>query len=211
LFYILEDQHSEFKIKNINIGEIPNFNFIVVKNPELFSCAAKKSLSHYYENYNIIDKMTYGACYIEQLMVHLNLMELSKEYYELTKKREIFYCDSEFMMQKTNTSEENNADIYPITLIIPKLNNEHGFDEKKILDNDSLISLFKCRFNGHLHLTTYKYDKIIQVICMGQIAHNFGKEWLNKIHNYYGESKSEGETLYEKLTGFKFKKTKKII
>jgi len=200
LFYVLEDQHTEFKIKNLNINDVPNFNFIVVKNPHLFSKATKKSLKHYYKNKRVIDKMTYGACYIEQLMIHLNLMEISEEYYNATKKGEIFYSDVEFTIKK----EENISNLYPITLIIPKLNNEFGFYEKKIINDDSLIRLFENKFNRHLHLTSHKYNKLIQVLCMGQIAHNFGEKWLHRIHDYYGESKSEGETLYEKLTGFKF-------
>ena len=85
-----------------------------------------------------------------------------------------------------------------------------------IPDEESILDFFNFNFYGITHLTSYAYSSIFQAIIIGQIAKLFGEEWLYKLHNihlkFYPISNadnrlSDGEKLYEKITGFKFTKT----
>ena len=55
-------------------------NIVYVKNHKLFSKVCRDSIDHYIKYGSNIDKEEYGSCYIEQLMLHLNLRIIDKNY-----------------------------------------------------------------------------------------------------------------------------------
>jgi hypothetical protein len=229
-FNDMKKSHSEEKINNFKVGEIPNMNLIYVKDFELFKKAAQLSLSHYEENKEKIDSYDkgYGACYIEQLMIHLNLMELSDKYKKSIESGESFLADKWFFQilqeRKEGTYLENDFE-FPLLF----QNNYHynkeftcdccGMSNLKnnkytIKDENDMLRYFNHDFGGILHLAHHKWSPIIQCLIIGQIAHRFGVEWLRKVNSYYKDIYpkyninlpllSPGEKLYEKITGFQF-------
>jgi hypothetical protein len=232
LFFILEKQHSQFKIDNFKICEIPNMSIVYVKDHETFNKATTLSLEHYQNNRKLIDSMGYGACYIEQLMIHLNLMEISEEYRESIKYGGNVLSNNEFMfiMQDRNGDPfDMNEYKFPIKfkLSLPKNNpkNDYKFGknidskiinyetrELSILTEEFITEMFDFDFYGVQHLTYNKWSKLFQCICIGYIHKHFGEEWVRQVHDYYKHvypsyslaTLSEGEKLYERLTGFKF-------
>ena len=74
LFNKLTNDHSEFKLNNIRVGDIPNMNIVIVNDYENFNMASQMSLEHYIKNKEIIDNTKNGECYIEQLMIHMNMI-----------------------------------------------------------------------------------------------------------------------------------------
>lgn len=239
LFFILEKQHSKFKIDNFKICEIPNMSIVYVKDYETFNDATKLSLEHYQNNRELIDSMGYGACYIEQLMIHLNLMEISKQYRDSIKYGGNVLSNNEFMfiMQDRNGEPfDMNEYKFPIKLklSLPKNNpyNDYKFGENidsKIITHETrefsipnkefIKEMFDFDFYGVQHLTYNKWSKLFQCICIGYIHKHFGEEWLFKVYNHYKKmypkyslkTLSDGEKLYEEITGFKFEKSPTII
>lgn len=232
LFYILEKQHNKFFKENFKVSEIPNMSVVYVKDYESFNLASKKSINHYLKNRKLIDDCEYGACYIEQLCVHLNLMEISAEYKNQTKNNSNFLSNNEFLIILQKMAGENfnsNEYEYPIRwkLSLPKnspknedsfndlfLSDRHHYENKEIVlkNEEDLIKMFDFDFFGVQHLTYNKWSKIFQCICIGYIHKNFGEDWVRMVHDYYRTTYpkynlniiSEGEKLYEKITGFKF-------
>jgi hypothetical protein len=232
LFYILENQHSDFFKRNFKISKIPNMSLVYVKDYESFNRASNKSINHYLKNKKLIDNTEYGACYIEQLHVHLNLMEISETYRKQTENNSNFLSNNEFLIVLQEKGQENfdkNDYHYPVRwkFSIPKSSpiNEHLFDnlflndrhyyenkEIKIKDEKDLIKMFDFDFFGIQHLTYNKWSKLFQCICIGYIHKHFGEKWLYGVYNYYKKIYptynlkilSDGEKLYEEITGFKF-------
>jgi hypothetical protein len=227
-FNDFKDQHSENKIKNFFVGEVPNMNLLCVNDYELFAEATERSLDHYYKNKEKIDSYDkgYGACYVEQLMIHLNLMETSDDYYNSIKNNEAFLCDKWFFQilqeRKSGTYLENDF-TFPLTFKnhldknftcdccggVDLRRNEHTIESLYDLKN-----FFNHDFGGIWHLSHHKWSPIIQCLVIGQIAHNFGVDWLYKINEHFRiknqdlnlglPNLSPGEKLYEKVTGFRF-------
>lgn len=229
-FNDMKKSHSKEKIKNFKVGDIPNMNLIYVKDFELFKKATQLSLSHYEENKERIDSYDkgYGACYIEQLMIHLNLMELSEKYKKSIESGECFLAEKWFFQilqeRKEGTYLENDFE-FPLMF-----QNNYHYDEEficdccgmsnlkknkyTIKDEKDMLKYFNHDFGGILHLAHHKWSPIIQCLIIGQIAHRFGVEWLRKVNSYYRDIYpkyninlpflSPGEKMYEKITGFKF-------
>lgn len=236
-FYVFHEQHSDFKKQNFKISNIPNMNIVFVKDTKSFSEATRLSLEHYENNRKIIDSQYYGACYIEQLMIHLNLMEISEKYHESVKRGTHVFAVDRFLEVEQERSHYNFsvADYkFPLTFRITLMDDlytkelnqfslfEHGkeFTKKITIPNEEEFKkFFNFDFFGVEHVTFYKWSKIFQCMCIGYIANNFGEEWLYKVHNHYKKFYpqmnlpvlSEGEKLYEELTGFRFSKQSSII
>jgi hypothetical protein len=239
LFYLLEKSHSEFKKAAFNVLNIPNMNITAVLDPNAFQYATKKSLLHYEKNKDVIDGFEYGACYIEQLMIHLNLMEISAEY---TKAVESFnhVLSWKRFLNIVESKKEDDVPFsvsdygFPLTMLISPINNKfidlsennsflnyEIFNEKtiKIPSEEKLNDFFSFDFYGVHHLSFMKWSPIFQCLVIGYIAKHFGEDWLYIVNNYfktiYPDLKlpilSDGEKLYEKISGFKFNKTNKII
>lgn len=226
LFNRLEDTHPESIRKNFDVSTIPNMNFIYVKNHETFKNAVQLSLQHYEKYKDIIDETETGPCYVEQLMIHLNLMDLDKAYSDAVKEKEIYLCDKWFLqiLQERENVPFNKKDFnFPLTF-------KNHFDKDLICDccgkpylekNEHTIknyaditNFFNHNFGGITHFSYYKWSPIFQALIIGQIAHMFGVDWLYKVNQYFRNIYikhdlklpliSDGEKLYEEISGFKF-------
>lgn len=226
LFNRLEHTHTQSIVKNFDVSTIPNMNFIYIKNHETFKKAVQLSLNHYEKYQTVIDETETGPCYVEQLMIHLNLMDLDKKYAEAVKEQEIYLCTKWFLQilqERENTpfnkkdfdlplKFKNNFDTNLICDCCGALNpykNEHTIKDKK-----DIVNFFNHDFGGITHFSYYKWSPIFQALIIGQIAHMFGVDWLYKVNEYFRKVYSDksinlpilsdGEKLYEQITGFKF-------
>lgn len=241
LFNRLSSDHSDFKLNNIRISEVPNMNIIIANDYEKFGEASLLSLDHYNKNKNVIDLSKNGECYSEQLMIHLNLLEISENYREDVKDGKTFLLKDTPISVDANFNSHLDLLSYPFTI----LHNSHlddGIEEFLLKDGvtykrfteyhnhvgrttriDSkkeLINLFDFNFYGISHLTFYKWTEIFQAIVIGYIVNNFGEEYVRSIYEYYKiiypstynlPRLSKGEILYQDLTGFKFDRNVGII
>jgi hypothetical protein len=199
------------------------------------------SLDHYIKNKNIIDNTKNGECYIEQLMIHLNMMEISEKYKEEVESKKTFILkDSPFMLDANFGSHLDNLE-FPFTMIhnshrdieideTIRINgvlysrdmeyHEHYGRTTRVNSIEDLINLFDFDFYGLSHLTFYKWSEIFQAIVIGYIIKNFGEEYVRNIHEYYKTiypslynlpALSKGESLYQDLTGFRFNKIRGLV
>jgi hypothetical protein len=241
LFNRLTNDHSEFKLNNIRVGDIPNMNIVIVNDHENFNLASQMSLDHYIRNKEVIDSTKNGECYIEQLMIHLNMMEISEKYREEVKLKKTFILkDSPFMLDANFGSHLENLE-FPFTIIhnshkdseideTIRINgvlysrgmeyHEHYGRTTRVNSMDDITKLFDFDFYGLSHLTFYKWSEIFQAIVIGYIIKNFGEEYVRSVYDYYKKiypgvynlpSLSRGERLYQDLTGFRFDKIKGMI
>ena len=234
LFYELYNDHSDFKRRNIRISEIPNMSIVGVKDFKNFGIASEMALSHYYKNKPSILASVNGPCYTEQLMIHLNLLEISEEYRnDLLNNKTFILPDAP--LRFINEIKSNHEDVeYPLLFShnshldfsAPTEIKKDGFTYEmkqeyfghdgrtsSIDSFDDIIKAFNFDFYGLSHLTFYKESDIMQAIVIGYIVENFGPEYVRSIYKYFktirGDSynlplKSGGEKLYQKITGFKF-------
>jgi len=232
LFYELYNEHSEFKRKNIRIFDVPNMSIIGVRDFQNFGKASDLALSHYNNNKSKILSFENGPCYVEQLMIHLNLLEISEEYRADVENNKTFMLPDASLRFIDEIKLKHEDVEYPILFShnshldseAPVKIKKDGFvyemkqqlfgHDGRTSSIDSLedvIKSFKFDFYGLSHLTFYKESDIIQAITIGYIVENFGPEYVRRIYKYFnsirGHSynlplKSGGEKLYQKLTGF---------
>ena len=80
------------------------------------------------------------------------------------------------------------------------------------LDEENVEEFFRNEFNGFLHLTYLKWYDIFQAYIIDRLRKEVGDNKIREIHGYFRKiypsknlaTKSTGEKLYTKLTGFKF-------
>jgi len=239
LFDKLSSEHSEFKKKNLRVCEIPNMNIIAVNNYYDFKLASEMALEHYYKNRDVIYNTKNGECYIEQLMVHLNLMEISNDYLNDVRNNKTFLMKGAPVKVVGKYNWPKTKIEYPLTILQNSIYDDITPKEIKI-DNlyymktdqdiyvtghtgkltqikslEDLPNYFDFDFNGINHLSFYKWNDVFQALIIGQIVKMFGKEYVESVFQYYhknyGSDTSPGEKLYEKLSGFKFNKRKSIF
>jgi hypothetical protein len=234
LFYELYNDHSEFKRRNIRISEIPNMCIVGVRDFQNFGIASEMALLHYDRNKEKILASVNGPCYAEQLMIHLNLLEISEEYRRDVADNKTFILP-DAPLRFVNEIKTNHPEVeYPILFShnshldagAPAEIKKDGFTYEmkqeyfghdgrtsSIDSFDDIIKAFGFDFYGISHLTFYKGSDIMQAIVIGYIVENFGPEYVRNVYKYFktirGDSynlslKSGGEKLYQKLTGFKF-------
>ena len=241
LFNKLNGDHSKFKLDNIRIGEIPNMNIVIVNDHNNFNKAAQMSLDHYIKNKDIIDNTKNGECYIEQLMIHLNMMEISEKYREdVSNKRNFILKDSPLMLDAdfgshlddlkfpftilhnshTDTEIDETISINGVLYSRDREYHEHYGRTTKVKSKEDLIKFFDFDFYGLSHLTFYKWSEIFQAIVIGYTIKNFGEEYVRSIYEYYKKiyprvygfpELSKGEKLYQDLTGFRFEKIRGLV
>lgn len=234
LFYQLYSEHSPFQKKNIKIFDVPNMSIVGVRDFENFGLASDCALKHYFKNKDKILESNNGPCYVEQLMIHLNLLEISGEYRKNIEDNKTFILPDASLRFVSNITTNHLEVQYPIKFshnshldyTIPTSIEKDGFTyevKQQIFGHDGrtstidsmedIIRCFNFDFYGLSHITFYKESDIIQAIVIGYIVQNFGPEFVREIFKYFkgvkGHSynlplKSGGEKLYQKLTGFKF-------
>ena len=241
LFYRLTSEHSEFKLNNIRISEVPNMNIIIANDYKKFGEASVLALEHYNKNKEVIGSTKNGECYSEQLMIHLNLLEISDNYRKDLQNGKTFLLKDVPMSVDADFNSHLDLLSYPFTILhnshldnsIEEFILKEGVTYKrfteyhnhigrttKINSREELINLFNFDFYGISHLTFYKWTEIFQAIVIGYIINNFGEEYVRRIYEYYKiiypstynlPRLSKGEILYQELTGFKFDRNSGMI
>jgi len=222
---LLHKQDPSVK-KYFDFSSIPNMNLVLVKEPEVFAEAVSKSLSHYFKNKNVIDKNEYGPCYIEQLMIHEYLLSLSKQYRKSVKKQKTFFFKNTPLSITRKVQAKSHASIEKTTFPFNfRVNNwcqccgkAKGTKKYSIDFPEDIKKFFGYNFNGFTHLSFMQWYQVWQVIIINDIVENFGEEYVINAHKYFRKKYqqlnlplvSEGELMYEKLTGNKIF-TEKVV
>jgi len=212
LFFLHDDELKSFNPPNVNLMKIPNGNLTYVRDPKLFIEATNKALTYYYKHKDIIDRNTYGGVYVEQMIIHLYLMELSPEYKEAVDENKHLVCDNIFMHIdygcKDNTTDYLNYN-FPFKFKLHTLKDGYiseleeakkvasnlGFKLEKdvykeytIENKEDLVKYFSHDFLGVLHPSFNKWAPIFECLAIGAIVEQFGPEYVRNVHNFYTHS-----------------------
>lgn len=216
LFVKLKDVIPEEVMKRIDFEYIPNMNITYVKDTETFSEAVYNSLKYYQQNKKVIDSHEYGAHHIEQFMIHQELRTLSKEYRKSIKKGKAFLQPKTPLaipmksMQRLAPSIKDTQ--FPFTFMIYRqceCCSRTSILKHKLNSPEDIKEYFGYKFNGYTHFSFMQWYQIWQVIVINEIVEEFGEEYVIEVHNYFKKiypkqllpTISEGELLYEKLSG----------
>lgn len=209
LFFLHEEEHQGLDPMNVDLFKIPNGNLTYVKDTALMRQGTRKALEYYERHKDIIDRNTYGGVYVEQMLIHLYMMQDSPKYYESVMKNDHFVCDDVFM-QLDYSSKDQTVDYlhynFPINLklhtlkegFIPELNakvkqvreagyrvERNKYKEYSIKSGQDLKKLFKDSFTGILHPTFNKWAPVFECLAIGAIVEQFGPEYVRNVHNFY--------------------------
>jgi len=226
LFIKLKDAIPEDVRKKVDFEYIPNMNVTYVDDVKTFNKAVTNSLNYYNKNKDIIDSHEFGAHHIEQFMIHQQLRTLSKDYRKSLKKGNAFLQPKTPLalamksMKKLAPSIKDT--IFPFKFLIYR--NCECCKRVSILKNkidspESIKDYFGYKFNGYTHFSFMQWYQIWQVIIINEIVEEFGEEYVIGIHKHFREKYtkldipiiSEGELLYEKLSGNKYFSGKKLL
>ena len=191
---------------------IPNMNIVYIKNYKTFSKVCRDSIDHYYKHKKNIDNEEYGSCYIEQLILHLNLRIEDKKYRKSSKKDDHTIFNS---IPTTQVDSHNNIPSveevrFPFRLNnikgkhlpicyggdevitkLSKLKNYNELSEKKRVDRivinnkEDILNFFKQEFNGFFHVTYMKWYDIIQAYIIHKLREEIGDDKVREIHSYF--------------------------
>lgn len=182
--------------KYIKFDEIPNMNFIYVKDIDTFKTAITESLNVYNTIKSDIDKEWIGSAFIEQFTLPMYLKKLSKEYRDNIELSTLFENSP---VQINSTSLIGND-------YCSKCNNLHEIHEEIDLKNLE----FDLSTLSYFHSGGTKSNAIVQFLVINTLINLFGWECVEEIHrkfyefsliNRSGYKLSVGETLYEKYKG----------
>ena len=188
----IEDFPHDF----IKYDEIPNMNFIYVKDVPTFSEAIKKSINVYSHIKTDINSEWIGSAFIEQFTLPLYLKKLSKEYLDNIEESTLF----------GNSPVSLSDNYFKGNDYCSKCNNLHDVDEKfRLYNSDFDFNLF-----SYFHIGGIKFNDVIQFLVIRTLINNFGKDVVMDIHKKYIEFSlnnkttnelTPGERLYEKYAG----------
>lgn len=205
--------------KGIPFDSIPNMALVYVNNPDEFSKAANQALSYYNRNKQILDAHDYGAHHLEQYLIHHLLFIENKQYRKAAKKYRTFLLPKVPLTLSVKQQERAKASIaatqFPFSF--DTYNTYPHFNQKKVSTHtlekpEDISKLFGNHFGGYIHLSYLQWYQILQPYIINEIVTNFGEKYIRSVHNYFKKeyhggvlpTKSEGEKLYEDLTGFSF-------
>lgn len=222
---LFDVQDSSVK-KYFDFNSIPNMSLVLVKDPKLFADAVNKSLSHYHKNKKIIDENDYGPCYIEQLMIHQYMLTISEDYRKRVKKKDIFFFKEVPLSITLKVQAKTNPNIsetgFPFKFRVNKwckcCNHGKGLKKHKIESVENISDYFGFKFNGYTHFSFQQWYQIWQTLIIYEIVSEYGEQFAINIHKYFYDLYpkldlpvySEGELMYEKLTGNKIF-TEKVV
>lgn len=216
-FIKLQHKLPDSIIKAFDAGSIPNMNIVYVKDTSAFKYACEKTLEHYRDVKYDVDTEEFGACYIEQLILHLNLRAIDEKYKELSQEnKHVMFPNMPFEPGENHNLIPKVDDlIYPYTFTIPntkcKCCNEINDRKHTIESREDFKKYLDFDFNGFYHSTFMKWYEHIQAIIIHKIVSEFGEEHVIKIHKHFLKVNqnydlpfiSGGEKFYEELTGNK--------
>ncbi len=209
LFFLHEEEHAALDPMNVDLFKIPNGNLTYVKDTALMRHATRRALDYYNRHKEVVDRNTYGGVYVEQMLIHLYMMQDSPKYYQSVQNNEHFTCDDVFM-QFDYVSKDESVDYlhykFPFSFklhtlkdgFIPSIetrvqqikNAGYRVEKKKykeyiVNDGQDLKNLFKDRFTGVLHPSFNKWAPIFECLAIGAIVEQFGPEHIQRVHNYF--------------------------
>ena len=209
LFFLHEEEHEGLDPMNVDLFKIPNGNLTYVKDTALMRHATRKALEYYERYKEVIDRNTYGGVYVEQMLIHLYMMQDNPKYYESVMKNEHFICDDVFM-HLDYSSKDQTVDYlhykYPLNFKLRTLKEgtvpgietkakevreagyrveKNKYKEYTIKNDNDLKKLFKDGFTGVLHPTFNKWAPIFECLAIGAIVEQFGPEYVRNVHNFY--------------------------
>ena len=203
--------HYGFKM-----DEIPNMNTVYNNNSKDFYTAVELALKHYNWYKETIDESFYGACYIEQLVIHLYLKAISPEYAEsITTKQNILFKGNPIELINQKYVPDYEEWEYPFSIRALGLcsccsSSKESF--YKVENEDQLARLLETSFEGFLHLgSNMKNFDFFQAYTINHLIKIFGEDRVLDFHKKISKVEahherpiiSSGELLYEKLTGNK--------
>jgi hypothetical protein len=215
LFIRLQHKLSDSVIKAFDAGSIPNMNIVYVKDPTAFKYACEKTLEHYKEVKYDVDAEQFGPCYIEQLILHLNLRAIDKKYkYFSDENKHVMFPEMPFLPGEEHNLIANVDEIkYPLKFTVPNIKCkccDSVSDRKHSIESrEEFKDYLDFNFHGFYHATFMKWYEHFQAIIINKIVTEFGEEPVLKIHNYFKKVYpshnlpliSGGEKFYEELTG----------
>lgn len=209
LFFLHEEEHKDLDPINVDLFKIPNGNLTYVKDTALMRHATRKALSYYDRHKEVVDRNTYGGVYVEQMLIHLYMMQDNPKYYQSVMENKHFVCDDVFM-QFNYSSKDNSVDYlhykFPINFklhtlkdgFLPKVEanaqltkssgyrvEKQKYKEYSIADGEGLKNLFKDSFTGVLHPTFNKWAPFFECLAIGIIVEQFGEQYVRNVHNFY--------------------------
>lgn len=186
--------------KEYKQSELPNMNIVMVNQPEIMSQASLNAYESYLKVQHIIDKNYLRFCLPEQGFVHLELKKLSTQY------RNAISCNSHVINQKQTTSIDSVKEKEQIPFWI---NSNLYYSEKHYIGEIKHIEqATEFNFGGAAHfLGNLKFNPYIVCIILIKLRHGGNQSYIDHIFGVYkelyGEELSEGEKLYQEITGHK--------
>ncbi len=209
LFFLHEEEHKHLDPVNVDLFKIPNGNLTCVKDTALMRYATRRALEYYDRHKDVIDRNTYGGVYVEQMLIHLYMMQDNPKYYQSVMKNEHFVCDDVFM-QFNYSSKDNSVDYlhykFPVNFKLHTLKDgflpeveanaqkvraagyrieKQRYKEYSVADGEDLKKLFKDSFTGVLHPTFNKWAPFFECLAIGIIVEQFGEQYVRNVHNFY--------------------------
>lgn len=194
------DSHPLDLIKHINFSSIPNMNIVHIKQQgiEDFRNSCKEALSHYYKHKEEIDKLRWGACYVEQFYLHAMMMALNKEYrhactgYEQPKNC-VFpilpFRDVDTVDQALQSAE-----------ILTKVDNDYVRIKKTFKTEKDRKEFFSSDMYGFYHSTWATHTPYIQSHIIYKIVELFDEKYALGVNRHFNTPiPSRGEQKYMEL------------
>ena len=233
LFFDIIEKVGKNVFDSVHFESIPNMNITYVRDFNKFRLATNEALKHYYENKKRIDLEPYGACYVEQFILHTQLRFIDQKYRKTSKKLKnfIFKDSPTVQFDEANIVERLDKITFPYTvhynndkhfkchccgeeIISPLSISGDDYNQFTMESIDDVIKIVSQNFNGFLHLSHLKWTDLFQIYVIHMIRMMGGTEKIRQIHNFYKREyplidlpeMSRAEKLYEKLTRFKFEK-----
>ena len=215
LYQTLLDQQPEDVKNNFEFDHIPNMSIVMVNDPATFKLAAQDCIDHYFMNKELVDGREMGPHYVEQLMMHLNLLKHSPDYRKYVKKDDtLVFNDAPLFIsfQTQQTSKLNIAGTkFPFTFRTNSRCSHCGeskFEEYTINSIEDIKRFLGFKFRGYTHFSFMQWYQLWQVVIINEIVEEFGSEYVLSCNNYFKENPmvdkplySESELLYERFSG----------
>lgn len=203
-------------INNLDFTSLPNMNIVYVDDVESFKDSVAKALDHYLLNKDLIDKHPFGAHHIEQFFIHQHLLQNNLSYKHAVKKNRTFLQKK--VPLSISIKDQNSFNSFISKTVFPVKFKTYSkciccgnkkTIKYKLNKPEDISNLFGMHFNGFLHLSFLQWSQLWQTYLIHEIVSEFGEELIIKAHKYFkGYYKnsnlptiSEGELLYEKITG----------
>lgn len=208
LFFDIIEKVGKDIFNEVHFESIPNMNITYVKKVDKFRLATIEALKHYYDNKKRIDIEPYGACYVEQFILHTQLRFIDKKYKKSSNKCKNFIFSNSPTVQFNEDNQVGRIDKITPPYILSYNNDRHfkcnccgeeiisslsekegnNYDEFVIKDfntTDDLIKIFDQNFNGFLHLSHLKWSDLFQLYVIHKIRSMVGAEKIRQIHQFY--------------------------